>query len=336
MHPVRVAGWCARVRRDGKAPSGQPAGRARDCFPPARRAAASVMAGEVMVGRGRRRAVKPGEMVDEAELVSVDERPAFVSRGGIKLANALAASGLDVAGRRALDVGASTGGFTDLLLQRGAHRGLRARCRPRPARRAPADRSPGAGLDGAHERPQPRARGAPAGGDRARPSAGPRHDRRLLHRAWTKVLGPVISCLGRPLRRAGPRQAPVRGRPRADREGRGGAGGRTTGARPSSTSGMAALSLGAAVRGYHSSGPAGPEGQPGDLHLAGRPGGRSWSRRSRGAAGDGAGGRAVREMTVFTHARPQDTGAALGLLVERAAAAGVTLRFDPEETRQAR
>ena len=43
-----------------------------------------------------------------------------MSRGGIKLANALDAFGLDVAGRRCLDVGASTGGFTDCLLQRGA------------------------------------------------------------------------------------------------------------------------------------------------------------------------------------------------------------------------
>jgi 23S rRNA (cytidine1920-2'-O)/16S rRNA (cytidine1409-2'-O)-methyltransferase len=48
------------------------------------------------------------------------DRPAFVSRGGIKLENALIASGLDVSDRRALDVGASTGGFTDCLLQRGA------------------------------------------------------------------------------------------------------------------------------------------------------------------------------------------------------------------------
>lgn len=48
------------------------------------------------------------------------EAKAFVSRGGVKLANALAASGLDVTGRHALDVGASTGGFTDCLLRRGA------------------------------------------------------------------------------------------------------------------------------------------------------------------------------------------------------------------------
>src|ERR1700730_6539159 len=92
----------------------------RGLFSSRTRAAASVMAGEVRVGSGGRRAAKPGEMVDVEEHVSIEPRPEFVSRGGIKLANALASSGLEVAGRRALDVGASTGGFTDCLLQRGA------------------------------------------------------------------------------------------------------------------------------------------------------------------------------------------------------------------------
>ncbi|HLM85968.1 MAG TPA: TlyA family RNA methyltransferase [Solirubrobacteraceae bacterium] len=92
----------------------------RGLFASRSRAAASVMAGEVRVGPGERRAAKPGELVDVEERVSVDTRPSFVSRGGIKLANALAESGLEVEGRRALDVGASTGGFTDCLLQRGA------------------------------------------------------------------------------------------------------------------------------------------------------------------------------------------------------------------------
>jgi 23S rRNA (cytidine1920-2'-O)/16S rRNA (cytidine1409-2'-O)-methyltransferase len=82
------------------------------------RAAAAVMAGDVRVGE--RPASKPGELVAEDAEVRVAERPAFVSRGGVKLANALDAFEIDPAGRRALDVGASTGGFTDCLLQRGA------------------------------------------------------------------------------------------------------------------------------------------------------------------------------------------------------------------------
>jgi 23S rRNA (cytidine1920-2'-O)/16S rRNA (cytidine1409-2'-O)-methyltransferase len=82
------------------------------------RAAAAVMAGDVEVGD--RKARKPGELVAEDSDLRVAERPRFVSRGGVKLANALDALGLDPAGRRALDVGASTGGFTDCLLQRGA------------------------------------------------------------------------------------------------------------------------------------------------------------------------------------------------------------------------
>jgi 23S rRNA (cytidine1920-2'-O)/16S rRNA (cytidine1409-2'-O)-methyltransferase len=92
----------------------------RGLFSSRSRAAASVMAGEVCVGPERRRARKPGELVaDDAQIV-LRERPRFVSRGGIKLENALAGSGLRVPGRRALDVGSSTGGFCDCLLQHGA------------------------------------------------------------------------------------------------------------------------------------------------------------------------------------------------------------------------
>ena len=94
----------------------------RGLFPSRTRAAASVLAGEVLLGDGRRRAEKPGELVDDAVLVAVQGGDEFVSRGGRKLANALDAFGLDVAGLDALDVGAATGGFTDVLLQRGAAR----------------------------------------------------------------------------------------------------------------------------------------------------------------------------------------------------------------------
>jgi 23S rRNA (cytidine1920-2'-O)/16S rRNA (cytidine1409-2'-O)-methyltransferase len=92
----------------------------RGLFSSRARAAASVLAGEVHLGPGRERAAKPGQMVATDVDVAVDDRPRYVSRGGTKLANALDALGLDVAGRRALDAGASTGGFTDVLLQRGA------------------------------------------------------------------------------------------------------------------------------------------------------------------------------------------------------------------------
>ncbi len=83
-------------------------------------AAASVLAGDVLVLPERRRVDKPGELVAEDVELEVVEAPRFVSRGGIKLSNALTSFGLTVADRRGLDVGASTGGFTDCLLQAGA------------------------------------------------------------------------------------------------------------------------------------------------------------------------------------------------------------------------
>jgi 23S rRNA (cytidine1920-2'-O)/16S rRNA (cytidine1409-2'-O)-methyltransferase len=74
----------------------------------------------VLLGPAGERANKPGQLVPEDVEIHVAQGRAFASRGGIKLANALEVLGLCVAGRQALDVGASTGGFTDCLLQRGA------------------------------------------------------------------------------------------------------------------------------------------------------------------------------------------------------------------------
>jgi 23S rRNA (cytidine1920-2'-O)/16S rRNA (cytidine1409-2'-O)-methyltransferase len=92
----------------------------RGLFETRSRAAAAVMAGEVRLGEAGRPARKPGQPVAADVAVAVREGPTFVSRGGTKLANALDALGLDPSGRCCLDVGASTGGFTDCLLQHGA------------------------------------------------------------------------------------------------------------------------------------------------------------------------------------------------------------------------
>ena len=95
----------------------------RGLFESRTRAAAAIIAGQVHLGSGRRRAEKPGQLVDAEIELEVAGPPPYVSRGGIKLANALDTLQVDVSGRRALDVGASTGGFTDCLLQRGAAEG---------------------------------------------------------------------------------------------------------------------------------------------------------------------------------------------------------------------
>jgi 23S rRNA (cytidine1920-2'-O)/16S rRNA (cytidine1409-2'-O)-methyltransferase len=94
----------------------------RGLFASRSRAAASVLAGEVRIGGEGRRAQKPGQLVASDVALAVDRAPAYVSRGGVKLASALDRFAIDVRGADALDVGASTGGFTDCLLQRGAAR----------------------------------------------------------------------------------------------------------------------------------------------------------------------------------------------------------------------
>ena len=91
-------------------------------FPSRTAAAGAVRAGEVRIGQDGPVALRPSQLVEPEAALIVDAGPRYVSRGGTKLENALEALGIDVAGRECLDVGASTGGFTDCLLQRGAAR----------------------------------------------------------------------------------------------------------------------------------------------------------------------------------------------------------------------
>lgn len=93
----------------------------RGLAPSRERAQRLVMAGEVLVDEHV--VSKPGTEIRDDAAIRVRTAPsAYVSRGGEKLAGALDAFGVDVAGRVVLDVGASTGGFTDVCLRRGARR----------------------------------------------------------------------------------------------------------------------------------------------------------------------------------------------------------------------
>src|ERR1043166_9710707 len=82
------------------------------------KAQALIMAGEVLVNK--QKATKPGHSVDDTANVELLARPPYVSRGGFKLAGALQHFAIDPAGKICLDIGSSTGGFTDVLLQHGA------------------------------------------------------------------------------------------------------------------------------------------------------------------------------------------------------------------------
>src|SRR5262245_11866695 len=105
--------WVARTRLDA-------ALVARGLFPSRARAQAAVLAGRVRVDGAS--ALKPGASVPSEASLAVAPAPEYVSRGGPKLAGRLDELGLDVTGALALDLGASTGGFTDCLLRRGASR----------------------------------------------------------------------------------------------------------------------------------------------------------------------------------------------------------------------
>lgn len=89
----------------------------RGLFGSREQARAAILAGEVRIGD--RTLAKAGELVESDSEFAIAKRQRFVSRGGDKLHGALERFGLDVTGRFAVDVGASTGGFTDCLLQAG-------------------------------------------------------------------------------------------------------------------------------------------------------------------------------------------------------------------------
>src|SRR5271157_5861251 len=84
------------------------------------KAQALIMAGEVLIDG--QKASKPGQLVADDSALKVLAPPRYVSRGGFKLAAALEHFAIDVAGKTCLDIGSSTGGFTDVLLESGASR----------------------------------------------------------------------------------------------------------------------------------------------------------------------------------------------------------------------
>ena len=84
------------------------------------KAQALIMAGEVLVAG--KPVIKPGTLVKEEAAITILEPPPFVSRGGVKLDYALDQFQIDVLSKVVADIGASTGGFTDCLLKRGASR----------------------------------------------------------------------------------------------------------------------------------------------------------------------------------------------------------------------
>jgi 23S rRNA (cytidine1920-2'-O)/16S rRNA (cytidine1409-2'-O)-methyltransferase len=94
----------------------------RGLFESRSKASAAVLAGDVLVGRDGTHRPKPGMLVPEDVVVEVARGPRYVSRGGLKLERALGCFGVSPEGTLCLDVGASTGGFTDCLLAGGAAR----------------------------------------------------------------------------------------------------------------------------------------------------------------------------------------------------------------------
>jgi 23S rRNA (cytidine1920-2'-O)/16S rRNA (cytidine1409-2'-O)-methyltransferase len=92
----------------------------RGFFPSREQARRAILAGEISVAT--RVADKPSELLDEQAAIAVKPARKYVGRGALKLESALEHFDIDVNGKTALDIGASTGGFTDCMLQRGAEK----------------------------------------------------------------------------------------------------------------------------------------------------------------------------------------------------------------------
>jgi 23S rRNA (cytidine1920-2'-O)/16S rRNA (cytidine1409-2'-O)-methyltransferase len=92
----------------------------RGFFPSREQARRAILAGEVSIAT--RVADKPSELLDEQTTIAVKPARKYVGRGALKLESALENFDIDVPGKTALDIGASTGGFTDCMLQRGAEK----------------------------------------------------------------------------------------------------------------------------------------------------------------------------------------------------------------------
>jgi 23S rRNA (cytidine1920-2'-O)/16S rRNA (cytidine1409-2'-O)-methyltransferase len=92
----------------------------RGLFPSREQARRAILAGNVSVGT--RVAAKPSELLDEQTAIAVKPTRKYVGRGALKLESALDYFHIDLHGKTALDIGASTGGFTDCILQRGAEK----------------------------------------------------------------------------------------------------------------------------------------------------------------------------------------------------------------------
>ena len=179
------------------------------------RAQALIMGGHVRVGEGEsvRTDRKPGDLVETTIGLEVEAPPPFVSRGGIKLRAALDAFGVEPVGLVCLDVGSSTGGFTDLLLQRDASRVYAV------------DVGRGQLAETLRHDPRvvsmERTNAREPGSRRAAHRRGSGNHRRFVHLAGSNpgTGGLLLRAARRTHRRPG--QAPVRGRPQAGARRRG-------------------------------------------------------------------------------------------------------------------